>query len=114
MTNDRDPLLQSLFDTARQELAEDAFTDQVISRIDGLRLRAVFGWAGVGLILIVFAGLITGPLTSVVVLASQVLPDSLFEVENRWLAQLLAPANSIAGLVAILVLGLRAAYKKIF
>ena len=37
-----------------------------------------------------------------------------YEMENRFLAQLLAPVNSIAGPLALGVIGLHIIYRKIF
>jgi hypothetical protein len=46
-------------------------------------------------------------------LVSQLLPDSLITVEEEWLAQLLAPVNSVAGVVGLAVLGAWLAYRKL-
>lgn len=114
MTTDRDPILQSLFTIAKQDCLEDEFTDRVISRIDKLRRRALIGWVAAGLVSAGFALALTEPLLYTVNLATQVLPRSLLELDNSIAAQLVAPVNSIAGIVALCLLGLRMAYKKIF
>ena len=43
-----------------------------------------------------------------------ILPVSLVDIDDRLLADLLAPVNSVAGLLAVLFLALRFAYKKLF
>jgi hypothetical protein len=114
MTTDRDPALQSLFAIARQDLAGDAFANQLMSHIDRLRRRVLIAWVCAGLLSAAFAVFLTEPVLQAVNLATQFLPESLLELDNRVVAQFLAPLNSIAGLVALGVLGLRMAYKKIF
>ena len=61
------------------------------------------------------AWVLSGPLTSTVGLLTQLLPQSLVEVEagNQLFAQLLAPINSVAAAVALGLFVLRFAYKKI-
>ena len=114
MTADRDPTLQSLFAIAKQDCIADEFTDRVISRIDKLRRRALIGWVAAGLVLAAFALLLTEPVLYTVNLATQVIPKSLLEMDDSIVAQFVAPVNSIAGIVALGLLGLRMAYKKIF
>ncbi|MDH3433192.1 MAG: hypothetical protein OEM60_05010 [Gammaproteobacteria bacterium] len=114
MSTDRDPVLQSLFVIARQDCTEDEFTKQVTSRIDNLRRRALIGWIAAGLVSAALAVLLTEPVLYTVNLATQILPRSLLDVDDHILARVLAPMNSIAGLVALGLLGLRLAWKKIF
>jgi hypothetical protein len=114
MKNDLDPRLQTLFAAAKQELTGEDFTAQVMSQIDKLTRRKIVGWICVGLVLIPGAWLLAGFLQDTVSVLTQVVPVSLVDVENRWLANVLSPANSIASLVALGLLGLRIAYKKIF
>jgi hypothetical protein len=114
MTNDRDPALRSLFQTAREEIQDEAFTTQVMSQIEQRRRRTITGWVGIALVLAPCAWLLGTVLQDAVLLLTQVLPSTLVDLDNRWLTQLLAPVNSISGLVALGVLGLRALFRKIF
>lgn len=114
MTTDRDPTLQSLFEVAKQDFAGDAFTDQVMLRIDTLRRRTVIVWVCVGLVAVAFTWSLAAPILHTVNLATQILPETLIELDDRTLAQILAPVNSIAGAVGLGFLGLRLAYKKVF
>ena len=114
MSTDRDAGLQALFAQAQEEFEAQAFTDNVMARIDRLRKRTMYGWAAGGIVLVAVAAVIAGPVQDAVALTTQFLPQSLIDVENRWAEQLLSPINSIAGVVAICLLGLRAAYKKLF
>ena len=114
MTSERDPALEALFTQAREEAIDDDFTDRVMLRVNTLQRRAIIGWAGVGMTVLVAAWLMTGPLTHAASLAAQLLPQSLVEIDDRLVAQLLAPVNSISGAVGLGFLALRLAYKKIF
>ncbi len=116
MTDERDPRLEALFDAAREELASEEFAAAVMVRVAHSRRRALLGWAAVAVVLLTGAWLVSGPLTNAVNLLTQLLPQSLVEVDagNRFLVQLLAPINSVAAVVALGLFGLRLAYKKIF
>ena len=114
MTKEIDPALQSLFDSAKRGLAEDVFTDQVMSRIDMLRRRAAFGWSGIGLVLLFCAWLLATPLQNAVPLVTQALPPALVESGQHQIAQVFAPVNSIGGIVALTALSLRFIYRKLF
>ena len=116
MTTDRDPLLQKLFDIANRDIAGDAFVADVMSRIDALRRRALVAWAATGLVLALVAWLLTPTLVRAVDLLSQALPQSLVEFDEpiALIGQALLPLNSVAAVVAVTVLVIVFAYRKIF
>lgn len=114
MTNDHDPRLETLFAISEQDLAEEAFTANVMSHIDRMRRRTAALWGGVALVLAICAWLISIPLLNAMSLVTQILPSTLVDLDNSWLAQVFAPINSIGGLVVLGLIGLRAAYRKIF
>lgn len=114
MTIDRDPELESLFEIAAVDLTGEEFAADVMRRIDTLRRRTVVGWICVGLVAAAFAWILAGPLLHAVNLATEILPESLVEVDDQTLAQIFAPVNSVAGAVGLGFLGLRMAYKAIF
>ena len=114
MTDDRDPVLLSLFDAAMQEKPDDTIVTTVMAQIDKQRRRTVIGWIVVGAAVLPLVWWLSGPLTSIVSLAAQIFPESLVNVEDQWLAQLLSPINSIAGVVGLAFLGAWMAYRKIF
>jgi len=118
MTDDRDPILQTLFASAEQDLAGDTFTTQVMSQTK-LKHRADIARIGVGLVLVSCALLLATPLQDAVHFMTQRLAPlslvvSLIDLDNRWLAQMLSPVNNIASLIALGLIGLRITYKKIF
>ena len=112
---DRDPLLQKLFDIANRDLPGDAFIEGVMSRIEALRRRAILAWAAAGLVLAIAAWLLTPTVIGAVDLLSRTLPQSLMEIDepSAFIGQVLAPLNSIAAIVAITVLVIAFAYRKI-
>lgn len=116
MTDERDPRLEALFDAAREDFPGEAFAADVMARVDRLRRRALMGWAAVAVVLLAATWLLSGPITNAANVLTQLLPRSLVEIEagNELVAQLLAPINSVAAVVALGLFGLRLAYKKIF
>ncbi len=114
MTSERDPLIEALFTRAEEDLAAEDFAARVMRRIDRSRRRSLAGWGIVGLAAAVGIWVLSGPLLQAVNLSLQVLPASLFQVENELIAQVLAPLNSIAGVGGLAVLGLWTLYRKIF
>ena len=113
MTDARDPGLQAMFDTAREDNADEAFVARVMADVEKGQKRTVISWVFVGLLLAPVAWWLSTPLLSAVDLATQLLPDTLIEVEEQWLAQLFAPVNSVAGIVGLMFLVAWALYRKI-
>ena len=116
MTDERDSRLEALFDAAREELSGENFAAAVMARVDHLRRRTLIGWATFAVVLLAGAWLLSGPLIGAVGLVTQLMPQSLVEMEvgNQLFAQMLAPINSVAGAVALGAFVLWIAYKKIF
>ena len=113
---ERDPLLQQLFDLANRDLGGEAFIAGVMAEIDALRRRAVIAWMAAGVVLLAVAWLLTPTMVAAVGLASQALPRSLVEVDQpaALVSQVLAPLNSIAAVLAVTVLAIVFALKKLF
>jgi hypothetical protein len=113
MTDARDRGLQALFDAAREMTADEPFIAEVMADIDRLRRRTIIGWIVAGLLLASLAWWLSVPLMSTIDLASQLLPDALITVEGEWVGQLLAPINSVAGVLGLVFLGTWITYRKI-
>ncbi len=114
MTDDRDPMLQTLFANAEQDLAGEAFAAQVMSKTGKLRRGAVVGWVCAGLVLAACAWLLATPLQDTVHLLTQNLTLSLISLDDLLLAQVLSPLNNVAFVVALGLIGVRIVYRKIF
>ena len=112
---ERDPLLQQLFDLSNRDLGGEAFIAGVMSEIDAMRRRAIMAWVAAGLVLVVAAWLLTPTMVAAVSLLSQALPQSLVDVDesSALVGQVLAPLNSIAAVVAVTVLAIVFAYRKL-
>jgi hypothetical protein len=114
MNLDHDPRLQTLFTQAREELVDDDFVARVMAEVDKLRRRTSIAWGFMGVALLTVAALLMSPLTAAVALMTRLLPVSLTDIDNQWVAQALAPVNSVAGIIAIAVLLLFVLLRKLF
>ena len=113
MTDDRDPVIQSLFAEAEEELAGEVFTDRVMLQSGKLRPVALIGWLGIGLAFVAGAWLLATPLSDAVLLLTRGITFPLVGLDDRWLAELIAPVNNVASVIALGIVGLRIAYRKI-
>lgn len=113
---ERDPLLQKLFEIANYDFSGEAFLAGVMAEIDALRRRAMIAWGVAGLVLAAAAWLLTPAIVAAVNLMSQALPQSLIEFDDTSavIGQVLSPLNSVAAVVAVTVLLIVFAYRKIF
>ena len=112
MNDERDPLLEALFDDARQELTDDRYTEQVMDRIGRRRRNVIAGRLTILAFVLAFELALNAPLQSSIGALADTFSTDLFAVENAWLAAALAPLNSVAGVVGILLVGLHAMYRK--
>ena len=107
MTDNYDPRLQTLFAEAQQSFDPDAFTRGILQRIDRERRRSLLGWSMLGLAGAIVLALLSKPLITALVIATQLLPVSLVDIESEWLRQLASPINSAAAVIALGALGIR-------
>lgn len=114
MTNGNDPVLQALFDSARDDLLENGFTQQVMSEVEKKRRRTIIVWVGLSLLALVVVWWLAEPVLELLNLVSALLPTSLFDLGEGWIAVFLAPLNSIATLIAAGAFGLYAGFRKLF
>ncbi len=113
MTDNRDPLLQTLFAEAHHDLDGEAFTAHVMAQMRRRRYRIVAGWVGVALLLAAIAWLLALPLQEFALLISQGLTRSLIDLGDSWLAWLFSPVNKIGSLLVLIVQAIRIVRKKI-
>lgn len=114
MTIDQDPQLASLFENAEEEFSDEIFTTRVMSAVDNRRRRSIIGWVLSGLVLASCAWFLVLILQDAVLMLAQILPDTIIDMDNGLAAQLLAPVNSVSGLIGLGALALWAAFKKLF
>lgn len=113
MNNDRDPKLESLFEKAESSFADDAFTDAVNDSLRRRRRRILLGRLAVLAALVLLEVVLESPLRLYLGVVAEVLGTPLLAMHDSWLAFVLAPINSIAGLIGFLLLGLNMLYRKI-
>jgi hypothetical protein len=114
MTTERDPLLESFFDAADTAPDNDEFTDSVVRQMKKRRHRVLLGRVAVLALLVLLEILLESPLKTSLGIAAEVLGRSLVDVDGEWLAFLLAPVNSIAGIVGVTLLALNLLYRRLF
>jgi hypothetical protein len=113
MTEQRDRLLESLFDAADEELTDEGFTASVVEDVRARRRRVTFGRVTIAALLVMLEILLDAPVQNSLGVLGDALGTSLYPIEPGWLAILLAPVNSVAGLIGMILLGLHYLYRKI-
>mgnify|MGYP000305448255 FL=1 len=100
MTELRDPLLQSLFDQARQDLDGADLTASVMSRTRRRLVTMAAGAIAISLIAALAAWSLIGiSLLEFAVLVSQFLTNPLVELGEGWLALVFLPVNNLASIL---------------
>ena len=113
MTDEQDPRLLALFESAAVVAEDDAFVTRVMADIDGAWRRTVIGWIVAGLLFTPLVWWLARPIMDVFIVVGELLPDSLFTIEQEWFAQLLAPVNGVAGIAGLLFLVVWTLYRKL-
>lgn len=104
MTESRDPLLESLFDGAREALPDQAFTAAVAADVRVHRRRVIVGRLLVAALLVVLELALDSPLQASLGVFGDMLVTSIYPIRHEWLAFVLAPVNTVAGLLGLLLL----------
>ncbi len=112
MNNERDPMLEALFAQSADTRVEENFTARVMAQIEARRRKVLVARVAIVTLIIALEWLLSSPLQNFVGELTQILSTSLVDVKNAWLASVIAPLNSIAGLIGMLLLGLHVFYRK--
>ncbi|MCG6859594.1 MAG: hypothetical protein LJE67_16160 [Salaquimonas sp.] len=108
MNDELDPGLQILFANAEEDLANDGFDDAfaglVMAAIERQRRASRARWIVLGLAGLAAAWFFADPLAQLVYHMSEGLTASLVPANEGTLMQMLTPLNSVAGLIALLLL----------
>jgi len=113
MTEDRDPYLNSLFSAAQRDLDGEAFTGRVLHGARSIRYRLYAGLAGVGVVLLAGAQLLSPALQELALGMAWGLTRTLIDLGDGWLAWLASPVNTVGGLLVLGAKALRVLQKKI-
>jgi len=113
MKQERDPVLESLFAQTAQDLVDDGYTARVMQKVERRRRYVTAGRLAIIVAIFGFDLLLSSPLQHSLGAFAQVLAMPLVDVQNEWLASLLAPLNSMAGVFGMLFLALHMLYRRI-
>lgn len=114
MSQDRDPMLESFFAQAQQELVDEQFAAAVMHRIKARSRRVLAGRLAIVALIAALELLLDAPLQNSVGVITEVLGAPLYRIESEWLAFALTPVNSLAGLLGLGLLGLHFIYRRVF
>jgi len=107
MNDARDPLLESLFEQAERQLIDEEFTAEVMARLTKRGRIVLLARVAVVSLLIAVELLLNAPLQNSVGALTEIMSTSLVQLQNEWLAVAVAPLNSIAGLIGVLLVGMQ-------
>lgn len=113
MTEERDPLLQSLFEESPPEVVDEEFTKSVMAKTYTRRNALVTVSASAFLLLALYSVFIGVPLQDFTIVLAQILSTNLVDFGEGWLALIVSPLNSVAGLSAIGFKGVLMLQKKL-
>ena len=117
MSNERDPMLESLIAEAALNqtpaTAENDFIDGIMASIDSRRRNVLLGRIGIVVSIVLFELLLSSPLQNSVGVFTAALSTSLFDLNGGWIATLVEPINSVAGLIGMVLLGMHALYRRL-
>ena len=97
MTEDRDPLLQTLFAEAHQELDGEVFISGVLDQIRSQRNPLVAG----ALLFAAAAWIFALPLLEIAQLITTALSITLVDLGQGWIFWILSPINNIASVLVL-------------
>ena len=113
MTDERDPLIESLFAEAEQDFSDDEFVASCMQGVHRRSRRVIASRIAIAVLIIAFELALDAPLKNSVGALASALGTNLYQFDNEWLAFIMTPVNSIAGLVGLMLLGMHALYRRI-
>jgi len=102
MSDERDPLLLELFADSQSVTPDDEFTKQVMNKTFALRKKLIVIATFVSVLLVLYTAVFGAPLQDFALLMAQFLSTNLIDIGENWLALIVSPLNSVAGLLALL------------
>jgi hypothetical protein len=113
MTNERDPVLSSLFASSIVDQDDKEFTEHVVAKTRSFRYKIVAGLLAVALVLVAFAWIFSLPVQEILQLITQGLTTRLADLGDGWPAWILAPINNVASVLVLSLKAIRMLRKKI-
>jgi len=113
MSDERDPLLLALFADSQSVTPDYEFTKQVMGKTYALRQKLIVIAVVSSVLLALYTAVFGVPLQSFALLLAQFLSTSLVDIGENWLALIVSPLNSVAGLLALLFKGFLTLQKRL-
>jgi hypothetical protein len=111
--DDRDPLLQSLFDDVELNLDGKAFSAVVIARTRARRVRVAAAGIFVAVVLLIGAAQFAASGHEFARLLAVGLATTLVDLGDTWLAWIFSPLNTVGSLIIVSAKAIRVGRKKI-
>ena len=113
MTNDRDPILQSMFTAAQKDLDGEVFTDRVNKKTRSQRNRMIVALISVVFVMAVCIWIFAIPIQEFPRVVTNFLTTTLIDLGDGWVAWVFSPVNNIAGLLVLSLKAMRMLWKKV-
>ena len=113
MTNERDPQLEALFADLDDASPNGDFADRVMSRVDVRKRNVLIGRLSIVVLIVALELLLSAPLTGTLAEIVNGLSTPIFDLGSGWLASILGPINSAAGVVGVILLLLHYIYRSL-
>lgn len=113
MKDERDPALEALFSNAAQQSPNGDFADRVMSQVDNRRRNVLIARLSVVVLIVALELLLSAPLSGALGVIAEKLSNPLMDLGDSWLAQLMSPLNSVAGVVGMILLMLHFLYRRV-
>ena len=113
MNDERDPALEALFSAAEKPSPNGDFASRVMSRVDSRRRNVFIVRVAVVALIAALELLLSAPFSGVMGMLADRLTDPLISLNDSWLAWLISPLNSAAGVVGVILLLLHFLYRKV-
>ena len=112
MSTDRNPQLEALFQSDQELPVDDRFTVSVDRAIDRRRKRILLGRILIISAIVALELALNLPVQSTLGVVAEWLETSLLPLGDGWIATLLAPLNSVAGVVGMSLVALHYLYRR--
>lgn len=113
MSDDRDPMLEAMFDKSRPRYEDDGYVERIMAKVDSRRRNVMFGRFLIVALIFLLEFLPSSPLQNSVGRITRALGAELINVNaGGWLELIFGPVNSIAGVIGLLLLGLHVIYRR--
>ena len=113
MSDERDPRLEAVFAAAQPEAPNGEFADKVMADVESRRRNIFLTRVALILMIIALEVMLNAPIQGTIGAAINALGKPIIEIANPWMSTALAPVNSAAGIVGVILLGLHFLYRKV-